>query len=179
MLKKVLLAVAVLLAALIIVIALQPDEFLVTRTASFGAPAPTIFSHVNNFHDWEAWSPWAKLDPDAQGRFEGAPEGEGAVFIWSGNEKIGEGRMTLVESRPHERIRIRLDFVRPMVGTSNVEFTFKPQGNGTEVTWTMSGHNNFVGKAMCLVMDIDRTLGHDFELGLANLKAIVQSHAQS
>jgi len=76
---------------------------------------------VNDFHKWDAWSPWAKLDPDAKTTFEGPSAGEGAVFAWAGNREIGEGRMTLTQSRPAELIQIKLDFVQPMAGTSTAE----------------------------------------------------------
>ena len=175
MLKKILLAFAALIAIFLIVVALQPDEYRVSRTAAIAAPAPAVFAQVNDFHAWEAWSPWAKLDPNAKATFEGPKAGQGAVFLWSGNNEVGEGRMTVTESRPDERIRTKLDFVKPMEGTSNVEFTFEPQGATTDVTWTMSGRNNFISKAVCLFMNQDKMLGGYFEKGLASLKAVAEA----
>jgi hypothetical protein len=175
MIKKILLAVAALIVIFVIVVALQPSDYRVSRTANIAAPAADVFAQVNDFHNWEAWSPWAKLDPNAKAIFEGPKAGQGAVFKWSGNSEVGEGSMTVTESTPAERIRIKLDFVKPMEGTSNVEFTFKPRGTGTDVTWTMFGQNNFIGKAMCLFMDQDKMLGGYFEKGLANLKSAVES----
>jgi hypothetical protein len=177
MLKKVLLvlaAIAVLVAGFLIVVALQPSEYRVSRTAVIAAPPPAIFAQVNDFHNWQAWSPWAKLDPSAKATFEGPKAGTGAVFIWAGNDKVGEGRMTLTESRPSETIRIRLDFIKPMEGTSNVEFAFKAQDDRTAVTWTMTGRNNFIAKAICMFMNVDKMIGGDFEKGLASLKAVVE-----
>jgi len=104
------------------------------RAATISAPAAVIFSQVNDFHKWEAWSPWAKMDPAAKNTFEGAPAGTGAIFAWAGNYKVGEGRMTLTESRPNDLIRIKLEFVRPFAATSTAEFTFRPEGNQTAVT---------------------------------------------
>ncbi|MGH6771594.1 MAG: SRPBCC family protein [Xanthobacteraceae bacterium] len=175
MIKKILLALAALVVIFLVVVALQPSDYRISRAANIAAPAADVFAQVNDFHRWEAWSPWAKLDPNAKATFEGPKAGQGAVFIWSGNNEVGEGRMTVTESTPAEHIRIRLDFVKPMAGTSNVEFTFKPRGAGTEVTWAMFGQNNFIGKAMCLFMDQDKMLGGYFEKGLANLKSVVES----
>jgi len=172
MITKILLVLAVLVAAFLIVVAIQPDEFRVTRSASITAPPAEIFAKVNNFHQWEAWSPWAKLDPAARNTFSGPESGVGSVFSWSGNSEVGEGSMTLLESRPDELIRIRLDFVKPMQGTNEVEFLFTPGRTHTRVTWTMSGKNNFVGKAVGLVMNCDKMVGGMFEKGLANLKAL-------
>ena len=175
MLKKILLAFAALIVIFLIVVAFQPDEFRISRTANMAATAPAVFAQVNDFHAWEAWSPWAKLDPNAKATFEGPKAGEGAVFIWSGNNEVGEGRMTLTESRPNERIKIKLDIVKPMEGTSDVEFAFKQQGASTDVTWTMSGRNNFISKAVCLFMNQDKMLGGYFEKGLASLKAVAEA----
>ena len=134
---------------------------------------------MNDFHKWEAWSPWANLDPNAKATFEGAPAGEGAVFTWAGNGKVGEGRMTVTESRPAERIRIRLDFVQPMAGTSTAEFTFRPEGARTAVTWAMFGQNNFLSRAICFFMNQDKMIGDHFEKGLENLKALTEAAVRS
>jgi uncharacterized protein YndB with AHSA1/START domain len=175
MIKKILIGLAALVVVFLIVVALQPDEFRISRSAAVAAPPDQVFAQVNDFHNWEAWSPWAKLDPNAKATFEGPRAGKGAVFIWAGNNEVGEGSMTLTESQPNDLIRIRLDFVKPMEGTSDVEFTFKPQEKDTAVTWTMSGRNNFIGKAICLFMNQDKMIGGYFEKGLANLKTVVES----
>jgi uncharacterized protein YndB with AHSA1/START domain len=179
MLKKILLALVVLVAVFAVVVALQPSDFRISRTAAVAAPPATVFAQVNDFHNWEAWSPWAKLDPNAKATFEGPKAGQGAIFMWSGNSQVGEGRMTVTESRPSEIIKIRLDFTKPMAATNDVEFTFKPQGDRTEVTWTMSGHNNFIAKAFCLFVNQDKMLGGYFEKGLASLKAVAEGTQKS
>jgi Polyketide cyclase / dehydrase and lipid transport len=177
--KKALIVLAAIVVVFIAVVAMQPSEFRVTRSAIVRAPAPDVFAHVNDFQNWQEWSPWAKLDPAAKASFEGPRAGTGAVFAWSGNDKIGEGRMTLTESRPSELIRIKLDFVKPMEGTSIAEFTFKPEGDQTAVTWTMTGHNNFIAKAFCLFISMDEMIGDQFEKGLAEMKVAAEAAARS
>jgi len=175
MIKKILLALVVLIAGFAGVVAMQPSEFRVSRQATIAAPPGAVFAQVNDFHKWEAWSPWAKLDPNAKNTFEGPPAGQGSVFKWVGDSNVGEGSMTLTESQPSERIRIRLDFVKPFAGTSDVEFTFQPQGEQTVVTWSMHGHNNFIGKAISLFMNCDKMIGANFDEGLANIKKVVEA----
>ena len=175
MLKKILIGLVVIVGVFAVVVALQPSEYRISRSATVSAPAPDVFAQVNDFHNWEAWSPWAKLDPAAKATFEGPASGQGAVFAWSGNDKIGEGRMTLTESRPAELVRIRVDFVKPFAGTSTSEFAFKPEGERTAVTWTMSGHRNFIAKAMCLFVSMDKMLGGEFEKGLAQIKSVAET----
>lgn len=174
-LKKVLIALAVIVVLFIGIVAMQPAEFRIVRSATISAPASDVFTQVNDFHNWEAWSPWAKLDPAAKNSFEGSSAGTGAIFRWAGNNEVGEGSMTITESHPSDLIRIRLDFVKPFEDTSTTEFTFKPEGSQTVVTWDMSGRKNFMSKAVCLFMNMDKMVGGKFEEGLANMKTVVEA----
>jgi len=176
--KRILLGLVALVVVVVGVVALQPSEFRVVRAATMAAPGPTVFAQVNDFHNWQAWSPWAKLDPAMKQAYEGAPAGAGAVYTWAGNREVGEGRMTVTESRPSELIRIKLEFMRPFEATSTAEFTFKPEGDRTAVTWSMRGQKNFTAKAVHLFMDMDKMVGGQFEKGLANLKSITEAAAK-
>ena len=178
MLRKTLVALLAVVVVLVAVIALQPSVFRVARATTVAAPAPVVFAQVNDFHKWEAWNPWGKLDPGVTQVYEGAPAGSGAIYRWSGNSQVGEGRMTIVESRPSDLVRIKLEFFKPMAGTSEAQFSFEPEGDRTAVTWTMTGTNNFVGKAMCLIVSMDRMIGGQFEKGLADMKAVAEAAAR-
>jgi hypothetical protein len=175
MLIKILIAVAVIVVVFIVVVAMQPSVFRVARSATMSAPAPAVFAQVNDFHKWEAWNPWGKIDPAMKQTYEGAPAGPGAIYTWVGNKNVGEGRMTLTESRPSDLIRIKLEFFKPFAGTSIAEFTFKPVGNQTAVTWSMTGKNNFMAKAIHLFMNMDKMIGGQFETGLKQMKSIVEA----
>ena len=175
MVLKILIALVVIVAVLAVVVATRPSELRVQRTTTISAPAPVVFAQVNDFRKWEAWSPYVKRDPAMKKTFEGAPAGVGAIYTWSGNNEVGEGRTTIIESRPSELIRVKLEFVRPFAATSIAEFTFKPEGERTAVTWSLSGHNNFIAKAMGLVVNMDRMIGGDFETGLAQMKSAAEA----
>jgi hypothetical protein len=171
---SVILVVLGLIVVFIIAVILQPSEFRVARTAVMEAPVTAVFVQVNDLRNWHAWSPWAKLDPAAKEIIEGTSEGVGAVLRWDGNNKVGAGSMTITESRPNETVEFRLDFIRPFAGTSTADFTFKPEGARTSVTWSMFGHNDFKGKAMGLILNCEKMLGGQFEKGLASMKSIVE-----
>jgi uncharacterized protein YndB with AHSA1/START domain len=178
--KKVLIAlgvVALLLAGFAAYVALQPSDLRVERSAKIAAPPATVFAQVNDFHKWDQWSPWAKLDPQMKQTYEGAAAGEGAVYTWSGDGNVGAGKMTIVESKPAELVRIKLEFVKPFPGTNETAFTFKPEGNDTLVTWTMTGQCNFVGKALGLFMNMEQMIGTMYEKGLADMKRIAEAEA--
>jgi uncharacterized protein YndB with AHSA1/START domain len=170
----ILLALAFIALIFIIVIAGRPDEFTVSRSASISAPPEKVFPHVNDLHKWEAWSPWAKLDPNAKTTFSGADAGAGAAMAWDGSNKVGAGKMTITESQPSALIRLRLDFQKPMQATNTAEFTFQPEAGQTLVTWSMAGKNNAMGKIFGLFMDCEKMCGCQFEKGLASLKSVAE-----
>jgi uncharacterized protein YndB with AHSA1/START domain len=176
MLKKVLLAIGGTLALAVIVVlglaASRPDDFRVERKATLAAPPEKIFAVLNDFHRWREWSPWEKLDPGMRKTFGGAPSGPGATYAWSGNDDVGEGKMTLVSSTPNERVGIKLEFLKPFAATNDTTFLLAPTAAGTEVAWIMEGKNAFVSKIFGVLMDMDAMIGKDFEEGLSNLKQI-------
>ncbi len=175
MLNIILFLIVIAILVIFVLASRQPDNFRITRTGKISAPASAIFPHVNDLHKWDAWSPWAKLDPNAKNLFEGPSEGVGSKMSWAGNNKVGVGSMTITESRLNELIQFKLEFLKPMKATNIAEFTFTPEGDQTAVTWSMSGTNDFMGKVMGLVMNCDKMVGGQFEKGLADLKAVVEA----
>lgn len=175
MLKKILFLITFAIGALAAIIAMQPSHYRVTRSATIQVPPEGVFPFVNDFHNWRQWSPWEKLDPNMKKTFSGPESGAGAIYSWVGNSDVGEGRMTLEESNPNERIGIKLEFIKPFESVSATVFQFRPEGQGTSVTWEMSGENNFMAKAFALFMDMDKMVGSDFEKGLAQLKSAAEA----
>ncbi|MDZ4404876.1 SRPBCC family protein [Prosthecobacter sp.] len=169
MIKKVLLGLVAVIAIILIVASFQSDDLNVTRSATIAAPPDAVFKVVNDFRQWDAWSPWSKLDPAMKKTLEGPPEGVGAIYKWSGNNEVGEGSTKLVDSKPNETIGMKLEFVRPFEGSSDVRFTFAPEGAGTKVTWAMQSKKPFIGKVFGMFMDCEKMCGDQFSEGLANL----------
>jgi hypothetical protein len=167
-------------SAFIAYVSLRPDTFKIARSAIIEAPPERIYPLINDLHDWEQWSPWAKLDPEQVVTFEGSPLGAGAIMNWSGNRKVGAGKMKIKESSQNERVRLKIQFIKPMRAINDVQFDLKPLGETrTEVIWTMSGKNEFIAKAMHAFMNMDRLVGADFERGLANLKSLAEAPAKA
>lgn len=172
MIKKILLGLVAVIAIILVVASFQSDDMNISRSATIKAPPEAVFKIVNDFRQWEAWSPWSKLDPNMKKSLEGPPEGVGAVYKWSGNNEVGEGSTKLVESKPNEMIGMKLEFVRPFAGSSDVQFTFVPEGEGTKVTWAMQSKKPFIGKVMSLFMDCEKMCGDQFSEGLDNLAKV-------
>jgi hypothetical protein len=167
--------ILVLVAGVCGYIATRPAEYTVTRSATFAAQPEVVFAQVNDFHKWDAWSPWAKIDPAMKITYSGPQSGKGASYAWIGNGDVGEGQMTIIDSKPTEAVKIDLQFLKPFAASCITDFDIKPSGDKTTVTWTMKGQNNFIAKAFTMFMDMDQMIGADFEKGLAQMKPVVES----
>ena len=174
----ILISLATIVVLFLSIVALQPADYQITRSATISAPPGDVFAQVNDVRKFQEWSPWAKLDPNVKNTYEGPPAGTGAISKWSGNNKVGEGIMTITDSKPNELIKMKLEFIKPFPSVADVRFDFKPEGKGTSVAWTMSGKKNFISKAFCLFANMDKMVGGDFEKGLANLKQLSESSAR-
>jgi hypothetical protein len=157
--------------------ALRPGAFRVERSARVASPPEVVFEQVDVLRNWEAWSPWAKRDPNMRMTYDGPPSGPGASYHWLGNREVGEGRMTITDSVPGELVRFRLDFLKPIRGTNTAEFTFAPADGDTVVTWAMWGTYALPAKVVGLLLDMDKMIGGDFERGLASIKSITEGAA--
>jgi uncharacterized protein YndB with AHSA1/START domain len=173
-LKKIAIGVAVVVAAVLGFAMTKPDSFRVQRTMKIKAPPEKIFPLINDFHSWSSWSPWEKLDPAMRRTNSGAAMGQGAVYEWEGNAKVGKGRMEITEVSPPTKVTVKLDFLKPIEGHNIAEFTLEPQGDSTSVTWVMRGPTPFLSKVIQVFISMDSMIGKEFETGLGNLKSIAE-----
>jgi hypothetical protein len=141
--------------------------------------AEVTVAQIDDLSVWKEWSPWEKLDPAMRRVYSGPSAGPGAIYEWSGNDKVGEGRMTITDSKEPETVSIQLEFLKPYQATNTAEFFITPGGLGTDVTWAMTGHNGFMAKAASLVMNMDKRVGGDFEKGLAELDTVTEAAAKA
>ena len=165
---------AIAIAILLILAATKPDTFTVQRATAVKAPPETIFPLINDFHQWGTWSPYETKDPAMKRTYSGAASGKGAVYAWQGNKNVGSGRMEILDSSVPSKIVIKLDFFTPFEGHNTAEFTMLPQGDATNVTWLMHGPAPFMSRVMQVFMNLDKMIGKDFEVGLANLKRLTE-----
>ncbi len=167
-------AVIIALIAIVLILAsTKPNTFRMQRSATISAAPDKIFPYINDFHNWAAWSPWEKFDPNMKKSFSGAATGKGSIYEWDGNKKVGQGRMEITEILPH-KITVKLDFIKPFEGHNTAEFALQPQGGTTQLTWAMYGPCPFMMKIMHLFINMDKMIGKDFESGLTALKALAE-----
>jgi hypothetical protein len=175
MFVPILLTLLGIVAACVLYVALKPGAFRIERTAVIPAAKPAVFDEIHTLARWEAWSPWAQLDPNMEQSYSGPAAGVGASQSWKGNKQVGEGRLTITDSQPCDYIRMTLEFVQPFQVTNQTEFIFESVADGTQVTWRMTGVNGFLGKVFDLLMNMDKMCGNDFEKGFANLRKVLEA----
>ena len=175
MLLKILVVLAVLIGLFLLYAAMQPSTFRITRDIIIAAPAEAVFVHGNSLPRAQAWSPWKKLDPSATFTFSGPESGVGSRIEWAGNNQIGAGRQTITESVPNQRVRSRVEFIRPFAGSSEVEFRLEAINGQTRITWGLAGTNNFLARVICVFMNQDKMLGTPLSEGLLSLKHLVET----
>lgn len=172
-------AVVVLVGGFCAVVAMQPSDFAITRSTVIHAPPQKVFPLVSDLKAGQAWSPWEDLDPAMQRTFAGVDGAVGSSYHWSGNNEVGEGTMTLIDLQPDKMVKYRLNFLRPMEGENEVLYVLSDQNGDTHFTWTMTGKANFAQKAVCMFMNMDEMVGSQFEKGLANLKQLAETPAET
>lgn len=173
MFKKIVIVVLLLIAGVLAFAATRPDTFHVERSTNIAASPEKVLRLVNDFHHWSAWSPWEKLDPAMTRTFSGSASGVGAVYEWSGNSKVGSGRMEILTVEP-TGTTIDLQFKSPMESRNKATFVATQTGSTTQLKWQMDGPMPFISKVMCLFVSMDSLIGKDFEKGLANLQAAAE-----
>jgi Polyketide cyclase / dehydrase and lipid transport len=174
MLKTIFILLTLLIAMVLIYAATRPNTFRIERSILINTTPDTIFPQINNFHQWESWSPWEKIDPQITRSYSGSMDGKGAVYEWSGNKNIGQGRMEIVESLPPSKIVIKLDFITPFEAHNKVEFLLTKQNEATLVTQAMYGPNPFISKLMGLFFSMEKMVGEKYEEGLSSLKTLAE-----
>lgn len=173
MLRTIVLTVAVVIAAVLAYAAVKPDSFRLSRSATIAAPPEKVFALINDLRRFNEWNPFARMEPTVAITYDASSAGVGGAYHWKG-EKTGEGRMQITESIPAQRVTARLDFSKPFEAHNVVDFTVQPQGSGSTVTWAMHGPMPYLNRLMTVFFDMDKSVGKDFEAGLANLKALAE-----
>ncbi len=160
--------------AILVIASTRPAVYRVERSIVIAVAPEAVYDLVADLHRFPEWSPWQDLDPTMRTDWAGPATGPGTAYHWVGNDKVGEGRMTLRSLTPPREVAIDLEFIKPFAAQSDLVFAFSPVIGGTNVTWRMSGRNNFMAKVMCLFVDMDAAVGRDFEKGLANLERLAE-----
>jgi hypothetical protein len=175
MLKLILLAALVALVLLLIIAARRPDTFSIERSLHVQAPAATVFALVNDMPGAIRWNPFMKKDPAIRLSYTGPASGPGATCDFAGNNQVGSGRVAITSVVVPSQVTMSLVMTSPLKADNTVVFSMQPEGNGTRITWAMSGAQPFIGKLMSVIFNMDKMVGGEFDKGLADLKRLAET----
>lgn len=175
MIKLIALILFIALGALLAYAATRPDTFAVQRSTVIQAPAEQVHALIHNLHRFNTWNPYNFKDPNMVLTYRGPEAGPGAAFDFKGNKEVGQGSIEITASAPH-KVSMRLTMTSPFACLNAIDFLIEPKGQASQVTWAMNGPNNYLGKVMGVIFNMDRMVGRDFETGLAKLKTIAETH---
>jgi hypothetical protein len=174
MFKLIGILIVVVVAGVLLYAASRPDTLSVTRSLSMKAPPEKIYALVNDLAKWQSWSPYEVKDPGMKRTLGAVTTGVGATYAWEGNNAVGQGEMAISTSTAPSLVSMQLHFIKPFEGRNQADFKLEPQGDSTLVTWNLHGPAPFINKLMGVFINMDTMIGKDFEIGLQNLKAIVE-----
>ena len=166
-----------LFVAFILVAAFIVDnEYRVERSVIIDQPKEVVFDYVRSLKNQDNYSAWAAMDPDMKQEFRGTDGTVGFVSAWEGNSDVGKGEQEIVNIVEGERIDYELRFIEPFEGKADAYMITEPAAQGqTMVIWGFESQMPRPMNLMLLFMDMENLIGADYEAGLANLKAILES----
>jgi len=174
MVKKILLGLAIVIALLLGYVAVQPPTMDISRELLIKASPETLFPYINNSKKADSWMPWSETDPEVKTTYSGPEEGIGSTSSWTSPGQMGDGKAVVVESRANQVVKTQLNYTKPMVMSQLSEMTLTPTNDGTIVKWRVTGEQPFIGRLFCLVFNMEKTVGGEFEKGLNKLKSTVE-----
>lgn len=168
--KNILSVLGVFLIIVLILPAILPGKFFMSRSVEIDAPLASVFTKLTDLNEYVKWNPFPEGDPTNQTNVTGA--GVGAFLVWKG-EKTGEGKMTITNIEPEKKIAVKMDFYKPMSGEGVVHWITNPKSESkTEMVWTFEEDLSYFKRYFGLIME--PLMGKHFEKGLANYKSLVE-----
>ncbi len=175
MLVKILALVGILILCLVVYAALKEPAMNISRDMVIAATPERLFPYLNNSKKMNDWMPWQDSDPNCKMQYSGPEEGVQSKSFWESTGKMGTGSSTIIESVPNKSVKSQLVYTKPMEMSQFAEISLTPVAGGTQVTWSVDGHNNFLFRLVGIFISVDKMIGGEFEKGLSKLKNQVES----
>ena len=175
-LKIILLIIVVLIAFVFIGAIFVDGKFGVEKSIVIDRPNEVVYDYVKQLKKQPEWSVWDKMDPNSEHTYTGTDGEVGFVSAWKGNKDVGSGEQEIIAVDPGKRIDYELRFKEPFESTSKAYTTFNTVGSDqTEVTMGFEGEMVYPMRLMLLFVNMDKTLGADFQGNLENLKEVIEA----
>ncbi len=175
-LKRILIAVAVLLALPLLVALFVEKDYLVEREIVINKPKEEVFNYIKYLKNQDSYSKWASIDTEMKKTYNGTDGTVGFVSGWdSTNDEVGKGEQEITKITDGEKIDYELRFIDPFESVSPAWMVTEiVSDNQTNVKWGISGQMDYPMNLMLLFMNMEEMIGNDLQTGLSNLKTVLE-----
>lgn len=170
--RVVLVLVTAFIAAVLIGGFMTPSEWRSEANIEINAPVSEVYEQVNTLKNWPTWSAWnSEIYPDLSISFSGAESGVGARYQWFDGAMNGE--LSIHETFANESINYTVTMDD---GEFEMDCGFSfVDGNSVAVQWACWGDSGSNPVARLMMKFYEPFMRKDFELGLQQLKAKLES----
>ncbi len=173
LLKRFIIGLVILIAAIYLIGLTLPNTFHVQRSVVIKSEPAQIYSQLVDLRRWQQWGVWFKRDPNMVLAYSGPDRAVGMRSEWH-SETEGNGAMEITALEHNKRVVYDLFFI-DMDMSSTGELILEPLSEGTKVTWVDYGELGNSVTFRYFGLFIDDLIGPDFEDGLANLKMVAEN----
>ena len=164
-----------LIGALLVAGLFIPKGMKATRDIVINKPSAEVFNYIKYLKNQQNFSKWATLDPNIKNEFRGTDGTIGFVNSWEGNKKVGQGEQEITGIEEDKQLTTELRFIKPFKSVAKSTMnTVSVNENSTKVSWGFEGEMNYPMNVMKLFMNMEKAIGDDFGIGLANLKTVLE-----
>jgi hypothetical protein len=174
---KIILISFIILIALVLIVALFiPKDYKLERSIVIQSPKDTVFNYIKHLKNQNEYSVWNKMDPKIKNKYTGIDGTVGFVSAWESEVKnVGIGSQTITKIIEGESMFTKLKFEKPFKAEDNTEIsTTAVDASNTKVSWSFNGSFAYPMNIMKLVFNMEKMIGKDFEIGLQNMKVILE-----
>jgi hypothetical protein len=176
-LVNILIVLVVIIAALLITALFIKKSYFVEKEVVINKPKHEVFDYIKYLKNQNKYSKWATMDPNMKTTFTGTDGTPGFISAWDSNQKnVGKGEQEIKKITDGERIDLEIRFVKPFPSIAPVFMSTEAlNDHQTKVKWGFNGNMTYPTNLMLLFMNMDKMIGGDLQLGLNNLKGILES----
>ena len=175
MLKTILFVILAIIALLLIIALFVNKDMNVSKQVTINKPAAEVFNYVKLLKNQDKYSKWGKLDPNMQKTYTGTDGTVGFISAWVGNKDVGQGEQEILKiDETTKHLDFALRFIKPFKSNADAFMQVDDAGNNTcKVSWGFKSQMPYPMNIMKLFINMEEKVGEDFQIGLDNLKVIL------
>lgn len=176
-LKKIIVVLVMIVAVLLIMALFVKKDYAIQREIIIDKPKQEVFNYIRYLKNQDHYSKWNQLDANMIKSYTGTDGEPGFVYHWeSKKDDVGIGEQEIKKINDGERVDFEIRFIKPFESTAQAYMlTQTADANSTKVIWAFNGKMNYPMNLMLLFMNMEKMVGGDLEIGLNNLKNVLEN----